>query len=264
MTIDLVPVGNPSNPGEIQGGIFGHVTTSYRIGKTEVTNAQYAGVSQRQGRDRSLRPLQLEHGLVLAGWHHAQRRRREATRMPSRPNVPLVGPGGTDYTYGDKPVVYVSWYDAIRFANWMHNGQGTGNTETGAYTILGGTPTPTNPDSIVRNGGAQWFVPIGRRMVQGGLLQRQRQRVLRLSDKHGCRTEQQPAVGRHGQFGELLWRGLLRRANSSYPMTSVGAYLQSDSPYGTFDQGGNVAEWNETLASAGRRVPARRVVAAGR
>ena len=37
-------------------------------------------------------------------------------------------------------------------------------------------------------------------------------------------------------------------------MTPVGAYSQSDSPYGTFDQGGNVAEWDETLAGTGRRV----------
>ena len=35
--------------------------------------------------------------------------------------------------------------------------------------------------------------------------------------------------------------------NSSYPLTDAGAYTLSGSPYGTFDQGGNVQEWNETL-----------------
>ena len=39
------------------------------------------------------------------------------------------------------PVNYVDFYDALRFANWMNNGQGNGDTETGAYTLLGGTPT---------------------------------------------------------------------------------------------------------------------------
>ena len=29
-------------------------------------------------------------------------------------------------------------------------------------------------------------------------------------------------------------------------MTDVGAYTSAPSPYGTFDQGGNVREWNET------------------
>jgi len=30
-------------------------------------------------------------------------------------------------------------------------------------------------------------------------------------------------------------------------LTDVGAYSLSASPYGTFDQSGNVSEWNETL-----------------
>jgi Sulfatase-modifying factor enzyme 1 len=32
-------------------------------------------------------------------------------------------------------------------------------------------------------------------------------------------------------------------------LTDVGAYTLSTSPYGTFDQGGNVWEWNETHVS---------------
>ena len=32
-------------------------------------------------------------------------------------------------------------------------------------------------------------------------------------------------------------------------LTNAGAYGFSDSPYGTFDQGGNVAEWNEEIVS---------------
>jgi sulfatase modifying factor 1 len=38
----------------------------------------------------------------------------------------------------DKPVVFVSYFDAMRFTNWMHNGQGSGGTETGAYTVGSG------------------------------------------------------------------------------------------------------------------------------
>ena len=41
---------------------------------------------------------------------------------------------GAKYTIrtsmGDKPVNYVSWYDAARFTNWLGNGQGSGSTET--------------------------------------------------------------------------------------------------------------------------------------
>ena len=35
--------------------------------------------------------------------------------------------------------------------------------------------------------------------------------------------------------------------DSSGRLLEVGAHENSDSPYGTFDQGGNVWEWNETL-----------------
>lgn len=36
-----------------------------------------------------------------------------------------------------------------------------------------------------------------------------------------------------------------------YWRTEVGAYDNSDSPYGTFDQGGNVYEWTEVVANNG-------------
>jgi hypothetical protein len=91
--------------------------------------------------------------------------------------------------FEDKPVAYVSFYDALRFANWLNNGQGSGDTETGAYTLLGGTATPN-------------------------------------------------------------------RANCAFAigaLTDVGAYTGSASPHGTFDQGGNVWEWNEQIGSGSNR-----------
>ena len=48
----------------------------------------------------------------------------------------------------------------MRFANWMSNGQGNGSTETGAYTLSGGTPlVPTNILMVHRNPGAKVFLP---------------------------------------------------------------------------------------------------------
>jgi formylglycine-generating enzyme required for sulfatase activity len=37
---------------------------------------------------------------------------------------------------------------------------------------------------------------------------------------------------------------------SPYYRTDVGAHEFSDSPYGTFDQGGNVWEWNDTVSGS--------------
>jgi formylglycine-generating enzyme required for sulfatase activity len=66
------------------------------------------------------------------------------------------------YSYGtiagreDMPVNYVSWYDSLRFANWLHNGQPTGaqdntTTEDGAYDMSLGS-------SVVRKAGATVFL----------------------------------------------------------------------------------------------------------
>ena len=39
---------------------------------------------------------------------------------------------------GERPIGAVSWFDAARFANWLHNGGTNGaSTETGAYTLNG-------------------------------------------------------------------------------------------------------------------------------
>lgn len=54
--------------------------------------------------------------------------------------------------------------DAMRFCNWLHNGQGSGDTETGAYNIAGASP---HPDGWMLNGysyverspDAKWFIP---------------------------------------------------------------------------------------------------------
>ena len=55
--------------------------------------------------------------------------------------------------YADRPVNFVSFWDALRFTNWLHNGQSSGDTETGAYTLDGytgddGLWITRNPEAI--------------------------------------------------------------------------------------------------------------------
>jgi hypothetical protein len=50
----------------------------------------------------------------------------------------------------DVPVGYVNFYDAARFANWMNNGQGAGDTETGSYTL---TADGIATNTVTRNAG---------------------------------------------------------------------------------------------------------------
>jgi len=43
---------------------------------------------------------------------------------------------------GNKPVIFVSWFSAARYCNWLHNGKPSGiqdvsTTEDGAYALFG-------------------------------------------------------------------------------------------------------------------------------
>src|SRR6266542_693454 len=132
VTVQWVPVGNAGNAADLATG-YGAVTSSYFIGKYEVTNSQYAAfLNSKAASD----PLGLYNGSM---------------GLNSMGGIVRSGGGGEGgYTYSAKsgyenqPVVYVGWYDAVRFANWMNNGQGNGDTESGAYTLVGGTAVPSN------------------------------------------------------------------------------------------------------------------------
>ena len=85
-------------------------------------------------------------------------------------------PGSYSYSVigngADEPVSYVSFFDALRFANWMNNGQGNGDTETGGYTLKGGFPEPSNGSIVQRNAGASIVLTSEDEWYRGRLLQR--------------------------------------------------------------------------------------------
>ena len=145
VVFDWVTVGDPGNAPD--GGGLGQVNDTYRIAVTEVTNTQYAeflNAVDPTGAD----PLSLYNSSMTS----------DATNGGI--GLDITDPvDGFRYfakpTHTIKPVNYVSFYDALRFANWLHNGQGAGDTETGAYTItLGGITA----NSITRNAGATTFL----------------------------------------------------------------------------------------------------------
>jgi len=150
VTIPTLPVGNAGNAGEVQPqGTFGAVPYDYHIGQHEVTNAQY--VEFLNGVDPTgANTLALYNGNMSSdavGGINFNSRAASGSKYAIKP--------GRD----NNPVVFVSWYDSVRFANWLHNGMASGDTESGAYTLLGGTPTPSNGNTIMRNPGAKWWLP---------------------------------------------------------------------------------------------------------
>ena len=108
------------------------------IGTYEVTNAQYAEFLNAKAASDPL-------GLYNRAWpwarrHHAQRASRELhLQRDRRPR--------------DMPVIFVSFYDALRFANWLNNGQGAGAPRRCLHAARR-DGTPSNGATVTRNAGA--------------------------------------------------------------------------------------------------------------
>ncbi len=222
VTIPTVPVGNPGNANDTTG--YGGVSYDYLVGTTEVSNAQYAEFLNAKAANDLLGLYNTSMGSGYGG----------IARSGSSPSYTYAVIAGR----GDMPVNFVSWYDSIRFANWLHNGQGGSDTETGAYTLLGGGPTPTNGLSITRNGGATWFLTSEDEWYKAAYY-----------DPAGSSYFDYPTASNTTPTAEAPAGGS-NSANYNFvvgDLTDVGAYISSDSPYGTFDQGGNLREWNEAL-----------------
>ncbi len=228
VTINTVPVGNAGNAADTTG--YGAVGYDYRIGTTEVTNAQYADFLNAKAASD---PLGLYNTSMGSGYG----------------GITRSGSSGS-YTYAtitgreNMPVNFVSWYDAIRFTNWLNNGQGSGDTEAGAYTLDGGTPTPTNGLSITRDPEAIWFLTSEDEWYKAAYY-----------DPSGSSYYDYPTASDTAPTAEAPAGGS-NSANYNFivaDLTNVGAYTAAGSPYGTFDQGGNVWEWNEALMSGSSR-----------
>ena len=128
-------------------------------------------VPQRRGEDGHLRPIQQLHGLDGIPTHSEHRDRQSGTSGSYSYSVT-----GGDPQAANCPIFDVTWGDAARFCNWLQNGQptypagirGSGrSTETGAYTLNGDT---TNYHGDPQCWG-HLLHSVGKRMVQGGILQ---------------------------------------------------------------------------------------------
>ncbi len=233
ITIPTVPV-DGANTADTTG--YGAVAYNYRIGTTEVTNSQYAAfLNAKAGTD----PLDLYNTNMgnLSIGHGGITRTGSGTLADPYTYATIVG-------RANMPVNYVSWYDAIRFTNWLNNGQGNADTETGAYTLLGATATPSNGLSITRNSGATWFLTSEDEWYKGAYY-----------DPSGSSYFDYPTADNAAPVAENPPGGG-NSANYSYVVgdfIAAGSYTYSASPYGTFDQGGNAWEWNETLDSGSFR-----------
>jgi formylglycine-generating enzyme required for sulfatase activity len=203
--IDYITVGNLGNAADTTG--YGAVGYEYQIGKYEVTNAQYAEFLNAKASTDS-------HGLYNSSM--------------SSYGITRSGSSGS-YTYAvtsgmeNRPVVYVSWFDAARFSNWLSNGQGNGDTETGSYNLNGAS--------------SGLILPIADAKIR-----------LPSEDEWYKAAYYNGATSTYSLYPNGQNSITMSDANyNSGESAEVGTYSGDPSYYVTFDQGGNVWEWNDAV-----------------
>jgi formylglycine-generating enzyme required for sulfatase activity len=258
-TVLVGDVGNPNDPAT--GAFWGSVAYPFRMGKYEVTVGQYTAF---------LNAVAINDTYFLYN-----------TKMATDLNVAGISRRGAPGSYSyqvigsaNHPISYVSWGDAARFANRLHNGQTT-TTEDGAYTLDGAT-SGSALTTVTRNASAAWFIPseqewykaaYHRPSTEGGDSDDYWTYPTRTNDYPY--SDQPPGSDAPIQTNSANFHNDDSRPNGfndgyavtgsqTYSsgrnyLTDVGAYTLSPGPYGTFDQGGNVVEWNETLLSGSYR-----------
>ncbi|MCP4006009.1 MAG: formylglycine-generating enzyme family protein [bacterium] len=233
LTVDWVTVGGAFNYCDLQPqGCFGAVGYEYRISKYETTNAQYTEFLNAVARTDSNGLFNTNMGKAWPSGHGG---------------IARSGSPGS-YTYNaipgheNKPVISVSFYDSLRFANWLNNGAGSGDTESGAYTI---TSLGISGNSITRNALAKVFIPSEDEWYKAAYY-----------DVASTSYFDNP-MGSNVIVTCDPPRATPNRANCFVgglnTPAEVGGYTGSASPNGTFDQGGNVWEWNEAIVGGSSR-----------
>lgn len=247
VTIETVEVGDPMNdPITFNFEPIGQVATTFRMAKYEVTIADYVAflnaVAKRgDGANAtviaSLYDERMATDTTIAGIA------RSGSGTEAAPYVYLV--------IGDreKPIAYIDWFSAARFANWMHNGAtATADIESGAYNLAGGFSP-----YVTRESGAKWWIPshdewFKAAYYKGGSTSAGYWMFPTRSDT-ACETT--PSTGtNHANSLQLgvyaVTQATTLDATQNY-LTAVGTYNSSPGPYGTFDQGGNLEEWTDDV-----------------
>lgn len=250
VVIQTVPVGNVGNAPDSYNpygdGNFGSVGYAYNIGKYDVTAGQYAAFLNAVAKTDTYGLYSANMGAGNPAWGCGIAR--------------SGSPGGYAYTTtknADFPVNYVSFWDAARFTNWLQNGQPTnvgqvaGTTETGAYDLT--VPGAISSNAATRTTGATWAVASEDEWYKAAYYD---------PNKNGTgnpgywlyptKSDSDPsnvlsATGtNNANYYDYYGTGNGGFTDPVNYLTPVGAFSSSPSAYGTYDEGGDVFQWNDT------------------
>jgi len=245
ITLDMVPVGNPGNAADPSTG-YGAVSYSYDIGKYDVTLGQYTTFLNDVAKTDTY------------GLYNSLNSYPEGILQSGSPGSLSYSVMGSNPQAANCPVYNVSWGDAARLCNWLQNGQpsgaeGNGTTETGAYTLNGGAST-TALMAVKRNAGATYFIPTENEWYKAAFFDSTLNGNtggywLYPTKSNTAPGNALPDTGNNANI-RLPDNAL---ADPTYDLTPVGDFVLSPSAYGTFDQMGDVFQWDETAFSSSTR-----------
>ena len=247
VTIETVTVGDAGNAADTNG--LGAVADVFAMGKYEVTIGQYTSFLNSVASVTS-------DSYIVNLWN---------AEMTSNLNIAGISRSGSGiesspYSYsvigsGNRPISYVNWFGAARFANWMNNGGTNGaSTEAGAYTLNGAS----SGVGFTKNAGATWWIPSADEWYKaayykGGSTNAGYWDYATQSDTAPGNTIS-GAANRANYKKDGVYS--LTQSASDDPsqmyLASVGAF-DSPSAYGTYDQAGSLQEWNDGIPRAGSR-----------
>jgi sulfatase modifying factor 1 len=243
-SLETVPVGNVGNKAVHPAG-QGAVSYNFNIGKYEVTAGQYT---------------EFLNAVADTDAYGLYRTSMWSSTYGCK--IQRTGSSGS-YTYSvaadwaNRPVNFVSWGDAARFANWLHNGQPTGaqglaTTEDGAYYLNGAT-TAAQLRAVTRQTDWKWAITSEDEWFKAAYHKNDGDTGNYFKYPTSSNSVPSMILGTPTDPGNnATFYNSVYTIGSPYWMTEVGAHENSDSPYGTFDQGGNVLEWNEAIAGSSR------------
>lgn len=246
VTLDMVLVSDPGNPGDAATG-YGAVAEEFSIAKTEVTIAEYVAFLNavaavpandviRQLFKEEMADPEEDPGVLIE---------RLGAGTDADPYVYSAAPSASwpEGAAAQRPVAWVTWFDAARFANWLHNGATVeAGTETGAYTLKDFQESGYVP----RNADARFWIPSEDEWYKAAYFDPSR--------VDGSQYWEYPTMSdRPPRFAQATQGAPAPAANfqnvskgsEEGVLAPAGSYPTSASFYGTLDQGGQLWEWTE-------------------
>ncbi|MCY2930763.1 MAG: SUMF1/EgtB/PvdO family nonheme iron enzyme [Planctomycetota bacterium] len=227
---------------------YGAVAYTYSIGKFEVTAGQYTAFLNAVAATDTFGLYNLQMGRPL--YHGCNIRQNGLS-------------GSYTYSIGDewanRPVNYINWGNAARFANWLTNGRPTGaqdasTTEDGSY-YLNGARTNAALMAVTRKANAKYVIPTEDEWYKaayykGGSTSAGYWNYPTRSNKSPT-ADLDDVSGNNANYFTTPY--IYPIDTDMYYTTVAGEFQNSSGPHGTFDQGGNVFEWNEANLYGDRR-----------